>query len=97
MHMRRIERAALARCFLSGCLAAAVFAACAVIEDAQAYTACSLPGGAVACPVPPWWHPIPSLKQALSERRENVRADAAGVLYYRVPYRRWCAYTDCYW
>jgi hypothetical protein len=88
----------LARSFLSGCLATAVFAAsAAVIGPAQAYTARPLPRGAVVCPVPPWWHPIPSLKQALWERRENVRADAAGVLYSRVPYRRWCTYTDCYW
>ena len=48
-------------------------------------------------PVAPWWQPVPSLKQALLERRENVKAAAAGIQYRRVPYTRWCAYTNCYW
>jgi hypothetical protein len=43
------------------------------------------------------WHPVPSLKQALSEGRVNAEAAAAGILYQRVTYTRWCAYPDYYW
>jgi hypothetical protein len=40
------------------------------------------------------WHPVPSLRQALLEARANAEAVAAGILYRKVIYSRWCAYPN---
>jgi hypothetical protein len=40
---------------------------------------------------------LPSLRGELASRREETKADAAGVLYARGFCPRWCAYIDWYW
>jgi hypothetical protein len=96
MQPRRFERTAVARCFLNGCVAAAVFATCALIQPLHAHTARVVIVEKM-CPVARWWHPVPSLRLALTEHRANVIGDAAGILYRRVSFTGWCGYPDRYW
>ena len=39
---------------------------------------------------------VPNKKQELLSRREDVRADAAGVLYRKPDYTQACAYAQCW-